>query len=388
VLTTDATTVFESPLLDEDAEDLYENAPCGYASTLPDGTMVKVNRTFLSWTGFSRAELLGRTLQSLMTHPGRIYYETHCAPLLYMQGSLKEVALDLLCRGGQKLPTFVNWSVKRDRQAQPVLFRVTVFNASDRRQYERELLLARRAAEREAQAKAMLLKMLSHDLRTPLTSFSLAIGLLEERGLPPAQAELVEVLKTSAQNLLGLVNTILDFSRLEAGQLKLVSRPVELRPLIERTVGPLRMQLRGHPVTLTVSVDDRLPRAVVLDASAFGQVLTNLLGNAIKFTGQGGIQLRLELMELTRDGVDLEVSVSDTGMGISADRLDAIFDEFTQASPDVRASHGGTGLGLAICRRLLRLFNSDLTVSSQPGQGSIFSFRLKVPVAHPPAAHH
>jgi PAS domain S-box-containing protein len=138
----------KAALLEESLEELYDNAPCGYVSTAPDGTFAKVNQTFLDWTGYTRDDLLGvKRFQDLLTIGGRIFYETHCAPLLHMQGFVQEIAFDLLCHDGRRLPTLLNSIQKRDPFGAPLLYRTTIFNASDRREYEQELLAARKKAE-------------------------------------------------------------------------------------------------------------------------------------------------------------------------------------------------------------------------------------------------
>src|SRR5687768_17520756 len=135
-------------LLEEEAEDLYEHAPCGYLSTLPDGTIARVNQTFVDWTGRSRDSLLGGTkFQTLLTIGSRIYYETHYAPLLRMQGFANEIALEVTLADGRILPVNVNTRQRRDADGTPLFNRITLFDSSDRRRYERELMLARRKAE-------------------------------------------------------------------------------------------------------------------------------------------------------------------------------------------------------------------------------------------------
>jgi phosphoserine phosphatase RsbU/P len=144
-------------LLEESAEDLYEHAPCGYVSALLDGTIVRVNQTFLSWTGYRAEDLVGvRKLQQLLTQGGRIFYETHYAPMLRMQGSVREIAVDLVCPEGATLPVLMNSALKYDAGGEPVLSRTTVFDATERRSYERELLRAKQSAE-ESEARAALL---------------------------------------------------------------------------------------------------------------------------------------------------------------------------------------------------------------------------------------
>ena len=143
--------------LEETTEDLFENAPCGYLSTLPDGTILKVNRTFLNWTGYERDEISGnKRFQDLLTPGGRIYYETHYSPLLRMQGSVQEVAVDVVRSDGSELPALINSIVRTDDEDRPVVIRTTVFDATHRREYERELLRATKRAE-ESEVKARLL---------------------------------------------------------------------------------------------------------------------------------------------------------------------------------------------------------------------------------------
>jgi serine/threonine-protein kinase RsbW len=159
---------------DDDPEELYDRAPCGYLSTLPDGTIVKVNGTFLAWTGHSRAELIGRRrFRDLLTAGGRIYHETHYAPLLRMQDEVHEVALDVVCADGRRLPTLVNSVLGRDDRGEPRVIRTTVFDATERRGYERELLHARRAAE-ASESQVRVLQQIAADLAAAATEIGVA----------------------------------------------------------------------------------------------------------------------------------------------------------------------------------------------------------------------
>ena len=147
---------FYAALLEDDPEELYDNAPCGYLSTRPDGTIAKVNATLLTWTGYDRGEVLGRRFQELLPAGDRMFYETHFAPLLRMQGHVREIAVQLVCRDGRRLPVLVNSVLKRDAAGAPQVVRTAVFDATERRSYEQELLAARRRAE-ESEAKATAL---------------------------------------------------------------------------------------------------------------------------------------------------------------------------------------------------------------------------------------
>ena len=160
-----AASAFIGALLEDDAADLYDHAPCGYLSSLPDGTIVKVNQTFLTWTGYSREELVGRTrFQDLLSVGGRIYYETHYGPLLQMQGAAREIAVEIVRVDGRRLPALVNSVVTRDEEGRPAFVRTAVFDATERRAYERELLEARRRSE-ASEARA---RLLAHTLQQSL----------------------------------------------------------------------------------------------------------------------------------------------------------------------------------------------------------------------------
>ncbi len=167
-------------LPEESAEDLYENAPCGYLSALPDGTIVRVNATFLAWTGYAREELVGRRrFQELLTAGGRIYHETHYAPLLRMQDAVREIALELVRADGRPLPVLVNSLLRRDPEGRPALVRTTVFNASDRRQYERELVRARER-EHAARERVERLQRITAALAATLAPRAIARLVVEE----------------------------------------------------------------------------------------------------------------------------------------------------------------------------------------------------------------
>jgi len=366
-------------LFDESAEDLYEHAPCGYLSLLPDGIVGKVNATFLEWTGYSSAELVGKArFLDLLTVGGRIYYETHFQPLLRMQRQVREVAFDLMRRSGERLPVLVN-ATHREYPNAGSITRITVFDATDRRHYERELLAARKAAEDAAQAKSELIAAISHDVRAPLSAITTAIALLEKTAPTPQQARYIRVLRSSTAHALTLVNNLLDLGRLEAGRTPLREEPFSMRELVNSLAATARATALDKPdLELTATVAPSVPDALVGDRSKIGQVISNLMMNAVKFTERGFVSVTVDARDEDGGGVTLDVVVSDSGIGIPADRLPHIFEEYAQATDDIAQKYGGTGLGLAICRRVLRLYGSDLSVTSTVGTGTTFSFSLSL----------
>jgi signal transduction histidine kinase len=366
-------------LLEDDPEDLYEHAPCGYLSMLPDGTIGKVNATLLSWTGYPRDALVGqRRFVDLLTVGGRIFYETHFHPLLRMQGFVREIAFDLACASGARLPVLVNAS-QREFAGVGTITRVTVFDASDRRRYERELLGARDRAEQAARAKSDLIAMISHDVRAPLSAMITALALIEKTSLTPQQARYVRVLRSSCDHALGLVNNVLESSRIDAGRTLLREAEFSVRDLAQEVTAAARAAAMQKPeLDVTLRVDEAVPQRVIGDETKLQQVLTNLMMNAVKFTHRGLVSLMVVIQDTTAEAVTLQILVTDTGIGIPADRLPHIFEEFTQGSDDIAATYGGTGLGLSIVRKLLRLQGSELRVTSTVGQGTTFSFLLRV----------
>jgi len=370
----------DDALLEESAEDLYEHAPCGYLSTLPDGTIVRVNNTFVEWVGKSRDALLaGTKVQTLLTIGSRIYYETHYAPLLRMQGFANEIALEVVRSDGRIVPVLVNSRQKRGPDGTPLFNRITLFDSTDRRRYERELLLARRKAEQVAKDKVALLAMLSHDIRNPLNALMGVVQLLDRGELSDQQRRFVRLLKSSSEHMLDLLNHVLDLSKAESSSFALTETPFSLRAVIDDVMSTFDEAARVKGLQLRVEVAESVPAALMGDPVAIRQILTNLVGNAVKFTSAGSVTLKVETTLIGTDGVTLAFSVSDTGIGIAPEMIDRIFNEFTQASYETAMRFGGTGLGLTITRRLLALYESSVEVHSIPGQGSTFSFSLRLP---------
>ena len=340
-----------------------------------------MNGTFLRWTGYRRDALVhARRLQELFSTPARIYHETHIRPLLAMQGAVNEIALDIMRADGSVLPVIMNGALRKDAAGEPVLARFTLFDATDRRRYERELLQARRAAEELARAKTELLAMLSHDIRTPLGSVMAVAHLLEGSGLTPEQAGHVRILRSSASAMLKLVNEVLEHSRLEAGGVGLQQAPFDFGAQARELVGNLQPLAEEKGIALACRVDARLPGQVIGDPTKLAQVLGNLLGNALKFTEAGSVLLDIAVTSLLPREVRMRVRVADTGIGIEPGQLPRIFGEYAQAHEGIATRYGGSGLGLAIARKLLRAHSSDLQVESEAGKGSVFWFDLALPL--------
>jgi len=354
----------------EDLEDLYENAPCGYLSLEPSGRIFKVNRTLSNWIGCAPDQLVGKRLHDLLSIAGRMFYETHIAPLLRMQGFFNEVALDLITEKGERLPVIANATERRDAEGRAISTRITLLKATDRRRYERQLLDARdqsRSAEAAAQIslqneretselREQFIAVLGHDLRNPLASISAGARILLRTPKNEAETRVLRMMETTVVRMSGLIDDILDFARGRLGGGVTLSRDAEraLGPVLQQVVDELRAAMPDRKIESDFQIAD----PVNCDRSRIGQLVSNLLGNALT---HGASDKPVRVFASTDHGV-FELWVANAGDPIPEAAMDQLFQPFFRGQ--VRTSEQGLGLGLHIASEIAKAHEGTLTVKS------------------------
>jgi sigma-B regulation protein RsbU (phosphoserine phosphatase) len=356
----------------DDFEDMFENAPCGYVVLLTNGRVVRVNRTMLGWTGHTADQLVGKRFSDFLNMAGRIFYETHIAPLLRMQGFFNEFAIDVAGADGTPVQMIANALEGRDATGKPLFVRLALFKATDRRLYESQLLQARDEAtisladERAtSELREQFIAVLGHDLRNPLASISAGARILGRDAKTDKEHQVVAMLQSTVMRMAGLIDNVLDFARGRLGGGIILDRNARapLEPVLHQVIDELRLASTGRQIVeeyeIAVPVD--------CDRSRIGQLVSNLVGNAIT---HGASNEPIVVRALTENGL-FKLSVCNAGEPIPEAAMTKLFEPFFRG--EVRASRQGLGLGLHIASQIAKAHEGVLTVSSTD-EKTCFSF--------------
>ena len=316
--------------------------------------------------------LKGLFLESEMIINNELFGEI-CNPLKNWKGDLTCVRLD-----GSEFPGSIrsvpfNYNSKQYKK-------VTIADITEKNQILNDLQAAKMKAEELADIKTQFLSHMSHELRTPLNGIIGSTNLLLQDKCLPEQNEQLGVLKFSSEHMLNLINDILDLSKLEADKIQLEKNVIDIDKFISKIASSFARQFEEKDILLEVETDVNLKRPVLADTTRLNQILTNLLSNALKFTAKGSVKLSVKALSIRSDETNIEFSVVDTGIGISEDNKEKIFEQFTQADIKTTRRYGGTGLGLTISQKLVNLMGGELKVESKYNKGSRFYFDITVPL--------
>ena len=353
---------------------LLENAPVGI-SKIVDRVQVWVNQKTTELFLYSPEEITNQPTRAM--YPSVEAYEQFgqkAYPVL-AQGDIFVTVQEFVKKNGEHfLVRCIGKAIDPQDMSQGTLW--ILEDATERKKYEEELLHAKAAAESANRSKSEFLANMSHEIRTPMNGLLGMTQLLEMTDLTQEQQEYVVALKLSGKNLISLVNDILDLSKIEAGKISIEPTEFDLRRAIDEVYMTQKSIIFEKKLSLDITVADDIPNVIIGDQLRVKQIILNLLGNAVKLTKSGRIIITVEVLERHYGTLNIQISVADTGIGISAEALEKIFKPFVQEDGSTTRQFGGTGLGLTISRRLAELMGGDISVESTQGVGSRFILKL------------
>ena len=356
---------------------LYESLRDAAVTSDVAGRLVEWNGMFRDLLGYRDDELSRMTLEQLIPAQERGVEERIVANQVLPRGYSDVYELELLRKDGMIFTAELRTFLLQDDASRPIGMWSLVRDITERKRTDALVWALKEEAERANKAKSVFLANMSHEIRTPMNAvLGFAQILQRSSALTSTDRENLEVIHRSGRNLLALINDVLEMSKIEAGRIELTPKSFDLRELLGDIESMFRLPAIAKGLQWEVITEPRLPRYIAADEGKLRQILINLIGNAVKFTENGGVVLRAGTTSPIDSRPHLVIEVEDSGVGISSEELGWLFDPFRQTASGAKV--GGTGLGLAISRRHARLMSGDITVTSVPGRGSIF--RLELPV--------
>ncbi|OKS89515.1 hypothetical protein RG47T_4999 [Mucilaginibacter polytrichastri] len=340
------------------------------------GQVEWVNSAFTKITGYTVNDVAEKHLGDVLK--GELTDVTIIEKARELSKNKQSFEVDLLVyrKGGQPVWISVINSVILDHKGEIEKYIEVIIDITAKKKVEIELISAKEEALQLSNAKDMFISVMSHEIRTPLNAVIGMSHLLIEDNPSEGQMENLNILKFSAENLLTLINDVLDFTKIETGNVELEKVNISLREIVHGVMSSMQYKTGSKDIYLKEIVDDAVPQLVIGDKTRLTQILLNLVGNAVKFTDAGGVTVELKVIEQSAKDVRIRFGITDTGIGIAQNKLSTIFESFKQAETDTTRNYGGTGLGLPIAKRLVELHDSRINVDSVPGQGTTFWFAI------------
>lgn len=352
------------------------------------GRISFVNRSLCELLGYKEAELKEQPLSLLFEINDRNFI-----PNINKNWALHDEEMEWWGRDGTKLELSVSASLIKDKKGDPAGIVYAATDITERKKHVRELIDAKEAAELANKAKSEFLANMSHEIRTPLNAVIGFSDILSDTELNNIQSDYVDTIRESGKLLLALISDILDFSKIESGEIQLETIDFNLKHLVEDVLRMARPKVTNSKIELYYDYDERMPTSFIGDPTRTRQIILNLLNNAIKFTKEGEIGVSvspgaggIRAGNSKNAPYTVQISVRDSGIGIPSEKQRLIFETFTQADSSTTRKYGGTGLGLAITRALVEKMDGEIWVESEEGEGSEFTFTLKLQKSDPSAA--
>ncbi|MBP7864587.1 MAG: response regulator [Acidobacteria bacterium] len=362
---------------------IVENAAEGIFRATPSGRIVTANRAFASILGYAglREVLEGGGV----SFPGH-FKDPGQSEALFRQvleeGSVRGFEFAASLRDGSPAELSVNAHVIRDAEQRALYVEGMLEDVTGKKRAE-AMRVAKEAAEKATRAKSDFLANMSHEIRTPLNAIIGFTWLMQQTDLTGRQQDYADKIAVSSEALLGVINEVLDFSKIEAGKLELEAVPFRLSRILDNLEGMFSQKADEKGLTLRVSHAPEIPACLRGDPLRLRQVLINLIGNAVKFTRAGEVEVATEPASREGERVAVRFTVKDSGVGMSAEEVGRLFQPFSQGGSYISRVYGGTGLGLMISQRLVELMGGRIEVASEPGRGSVFSFTVGFAVCDP-----